>query len=83
MNEKELKAVALKYPEWADAPFISASAKGYVAEQMLKVAEENDVPVVQNENMADVLSLQNIGQYIPEETYAAVAAIFVFISKLS
>lgn len=83
MNEKELKAVALKYPEWADAPFISASAKGYAAEQLVKIAEENGVPVVKNENMADVLSLQNIGQYIPEETYAAIAAIFVFISELS
>jgi len=78
-----LKAVALRYPEWADAPFISANAKEYAAEQLLRIADENEIPVVQNAEMADVLSLQNVGQFIPEETYAAIAAVFAFIAKIN
>ncbi len=83
MKTDELKAVALRYPEWADAPFISAKAKGHAARQLLKIADENGIPVVQNAEMADVLSLQNAGQLIPEESYAAIAAVFAFIAKLN
>ena len=83
MKTDALKAVALRYPEWADAPFISANAKGYAAEQLLKIADENGIPVVQNAEMADVLSVQNVGQFIPEGTYAAIAAVFAFIAKIN
>ncbi len=83
MKTDDLKAVALRYPEWADAPFISANAKGYAAQQLLKLADENGIPVVQNAEMADILSLQNVGQFIPEETYVAIAAVFAFIAKIN
>ncbi|MBQ0051081.1 MAG: EscU/YscU/HrcU family type III secretion system export apparatus switch protein [Treponema sp.] len=82
MTQNELKAVALRYPDWADAPYISAKASGELVKRMLKIAEENDVPVVENAEMAEVLSIQNIGQYIPEETYSAIAMVFAFIAKL-
>ena len=82
MKDDMLKAVALHYPDWADAPYISAKAKGRAAEYMLKIAEENDVPVVENADMAEVLSIQETGSFIPEETYAAIAAIFAFVMKV-
>lgn len=78
---KMLKAVALKYPEGADAPFICAKSKGKVAEQLLKIAEEHSVPVVENELLTDVLTVQEIGAAIPEETWEVVAKIFAFIIK--
>ncbi|MBR1535816.1 MAG: EscU/YscU/HrcU family type III secretion system export apparatus switch protein [Treponema sp.] len=76
-------AVALRYPEWADAPYISAKAKGSVAERLVKIAEENDVPVVQNAQMANVLSIQSVGSLIPESTYEAIATIFAFVARLN
>lgn len=82
MTERVEKAVALRYPEWADAPYIAAKAKGVLAERLVKVASENGVPVVQNPEMADVLSIHRFGESIPEETYAAIAAIFAFVIKL-
>ncbi len=76
------KAVALKYPEGADAPFISAGGSGFVADEILRIAQENNVPVVQDSELTELLSIGNIGDYIPEETYMAVAKILVFISRL-
>lgn len=73
------KAVALKYPEGAGAPFIAASAKGFLAQKMLEVAAEKQIPVSENAALADFLSVQEIGQTIPEETWEAVAKIFAFI----
>lgn len=82
MDEKIFSAVALRYPEWAEAPYISAKAKGSVARRLVEIAEVNDIPVVENEEMANVLSLQNVGSFIPESTYEAIATIFAFILKL-
>ena len=80
--EEIFSALALRYPEWADAPYISAKAKGSVAQRLVEIADENDVPVVENAEMANVLSLQNVGSFIPESTYEAIATIFAFVIKL-
>ena len=82
MKDDIFTAVALRYPEWADAPYISAKAKGSVAQRLVEIADENGVPVVENAEMANVLSLQNVGALIPESTYSAIATIFAFIIKL-
>ncbi|WP_273464924.1 EscU/YscU/HrcU family type III secretion system export apparatus switch protein [Treponema berlinense] len=79
--EKKQKAVCLKYPENAAAPFIAAKGQGFAAEKMLEIARQNKIPVVENENLANVLSVENIGQLIPESLYEAVASIFAFISS--
>ena len=82
MSEAVLKAVALRYPDWADAPYISALAEGRTAQYLLEVAEAHDIPVVQNSDMVNVLSIQSVGDFIPEETYAVIAGIFAFIAKV-
>ena len=79
MKREVKKAVALKYPEGASAPFIAASAKGFLAQKMLEVAAEKKIPISENAALADFLSVQEIGTAIPEETWEAVAKIFAFI----
>lgn len=80
-NEKIKKAVALKYPEGAPAPFITASAKGKLAEELLKCAKMNDIIIVENSEMTDFLSVQDIGTYVPEEAWEVIAGIFSYIAK--
>jgi len=82
MEEEIFEAVALRYPEWADAPYISAKAKGSVAKRLVEIADENGIPIVENAEMANVLSLQNVGSFILESTYSAIATIFAFVVKL-
>ena len=79
--EKKQKAVCLKYPENAVAPFLAASGQGFAAEKMLEIARQNKIPVVENENLVNVLSVENVGQIIPESLYEAIANIFAFISS--
>ncbi len=80
-SAKICKAVALKYPEGAPAPFITASARGKLAEELLKCAKMNDIMIVENSDLADYLSVQDLGTSIPEETWEVVARIFSFIAK--
>lgn len=79
-NEK--KAVALKYPQGASAPLIAASAKGYLAEKMLEIAEREKIPLVKNGELTDFLTVQEIGSIVPPETWEAVAKIFAFVADL-
>ena len=83
MRDTEIfSAVALRYPEWADAPYISAKAKGSVAHRLVDIAKAHDVPIVEDESLANVLSIQSVGSLIPESTYSAIATIFAFVVNL-
>lgn len=76
---KNKKAVALKYPKGADAPFITAIGQGAVAEKILEIANENEVAIIQNEPLTNFLSVQQIGSFVPESTFEVLAKIFAFV----
>ncbi|MCQ2589150.1 MAG: EscU/YscU/HrcU family type III secretion system export apparatus switch protein [Treponema sp.] len=75
------KAVALKYPENAYAPFITAKGTGLNAERILEIARENDIPVKVEETSVEILSAQDIGQSVSEETWEVLAIIFAQIME--
>ena len=77
--EKIKKAVCLKYPENAEAPFIAAKGRGVAAERIEEIARQNHIPVVEDLNLANVLYMEDAGKHIPEELYEALAKIFAFI----
>lgn len=78
---KNFFAVSLKYPENADAPFISAKENGILAKKMVEIAQENSIPIVENDIAANVLSMRQIGECIPESTWETIAEIFAFIKN--
>ena len=74
-----LEAVALKYPEDADLPFITAKGKGELAKKIIETAQENNIHIEENEALVNLLSAEEINTAIPEEAYSALAVIFAFI----
>ncbi len=76
-------AVALKYDEGFTAPQVTAKGQGVVARKIKEIAEENDVVVVENRELARSLYFSvEIGDVIPEELYQAVAEILAFVYRL-
>lgn len=77
-------AVALGYEKGIDAaPYILGMGKDLVAEQMIKVAKEYNIPIVRNIKLAHELwDNAEIYEYIPEETYEPVAKVLRFIAAL-
>jgi len=75
------KAVALKYNKDLPAPFISAKGKGLVADRLLKIAEEHNIPVIKDNLLSDTLYILEPGDYIPDEIFDIVAEILVFIKE--
>lgn len=79
--QKIKKAVSLKYPEGAPAPFITSSGKGVLAEKILEAARENDIKIVENKELTDFLSVQEIGTCVPESIWPVLAKIFAFVMQ--
>lgn len=80
MNEKPRRAASLRYNQDQDfAPVVSAAGKGYIAEEIIKVAKNNNIPIVEDTSLAEILAELNINEYIPEELYQLVAEVFAFI----
>lgn len=76
------KAVALKYDENKDAaPVIVASGLGYMAERIVETANQNGVPVYEDNSLATVLSQLDLGTPIPEELYQAIVDIYAYFLK--
>ena len=85
MNDKQIKrAAALKYDQAKNmAPRVVAKGKGHIAEQIVRVARDNDVPLLEDRNLANVLEAMDLETEIPAELYRAVAEVLVFIYRLN
>ncbi|MBS0585142.1 MAG: type III secretion system export apparatus subunit SctU [Verrucomicrobia bacterium] len=77
-------AVAIEYKvEEEPAPKIATMGLDLVAEEIIKVALGNNIPIMRNVELAHTLYYKSkIGDYIPEETYEAVAEILKWIARL-
>lgn len=86
MSEEDTKtrqlAVALQYEKGTDhAPRVVARGRGLVAEQIVAIAEENDILIEANPVLAEALSHVEIDDSIPIELYEAVAAVIGFVLR--
>ncbi|MFD2171390.1 EscU/YscU/HrcU family type III secretion system export apparatus switch protein [Tumebacillus lipolyticus] len=84
MNETPTKkAVAIHYDQNKDvAPRIVASGRGAIAEQILAVASEHDVPMHEDRALVETLLAFEIGKEIPPDLYLVVAEVLAFVQRL-
>lgn len=76
------KAAALKYDTSYDVPVVTAQGVGRIADKILEKADENEVPIVYNKELADLLTNVDVGESIPEELYSAVAEILAYVMEV-
>ena len=73
-------AAALFYdPLGTEAPEIVATGRGIVAEEIVRVARANNVPLREDPGLVEALSRLEIGRVIPRELYAVVAEVLAFV----
>jgi type III secretion protein U len=77
-------AVAVEYfPETEPAPKIVTMGKGTVADLIIKIAQENGIPIMRNVTLAqNLFEKGKISEYIPEDTYQAVAEILRWLEGI-
>ncbi len=77
---RKLKAVALEYQADKDeAPRITATGKGTIAEQILSIAFANGVRVREDAPLVEILGTLEIDSIIPLEAFTAVAEILNYV----
>ncbi len=73
------KAVALSYDDQgAPAPIVVASGMGYLAEKIVEVARENNIPIYEDNSLATMLTQLELGAQVPSELYQAIVDIYVY-----
>jgi len=76
-------AVAVRYERDAmAAPRVTAKGGGALAKEMLKIARKHDVPVVRDVPLAHALFAVEMGRYVPQDLYEAVAEVLLFAGQL-
>lgn len=78
-------AVALKYEQGeTPAPICLAKGVDAVAQRIREVAEEHDIPIVENPPLARALfATADVDEPIPREHYEAVAKVIGFVMRLA
>lgn len=73
-------AVALLYREGFQAPKVVAKGMNLIAQNIIRIAREHQIPVVQNPPLARALYHQvKLDQVIPETLYRAVAKVLAYV----
>ena len=84
MIEKRKKAAALRYmPDKDKAPRVVAKGTGAIAERILAIAKEHNIPLRDDPQLVEVLSALDLYQEIPTDLYKAVAEVLAFVYKMT
>lgn len=76
-------AVALLYQAGMVAPQVTAKGQDLVAQRIKEIARENHITIVENKPLARALyAAVDIGGYVPQELYQAVAEILAYVYRL-
>lgn len=82
-SKKRQSAAAIKYDSQINsAPVLKAKGKGSIAEKIIQVAKENNIPIREDPELVELLIQLDIEQEIPPELYKIVAEILAFVYSL-
>lgn len=83
-QQNSRQAVALRYaPKKDAAPKLAAKGRGYLADKILELARQHNIPIRRDKNLLQILSRLDLEAEIPPEVYRAVAEILAFIYRLA
>ncbi|GAA6130598.1 EscU/YscU/HrcU family type III secretion system export apparatus switch protein [Halopseudomonas sabulinigri] len=74
---KNREAIALVY-DGEQAPTLTAKGEGELAEQIIQLALDYEVPIYENADLARMLTQLELGDQIPEALYRTIAEIIAF-----
>lgn len=81
---KPKKAAAIRYhPGMDQSPTMVGAGSGKIAEHILELAKEYNIPIHEDADLVEILSHLNPGDEIPPATYVVVAEILAFIYKVN
>ncbi len=81
---KNSEAVALRYKSKEDnAPKVIAKGRGSVADKILEIARQNNIPVKEDPELLQILSTLDLNSEIPPHVYQVVAELLAFVYSMN
>ncbi len=82
-GKERLRAAALRFtPEKDGAPRLIAKGEGRIAEKIIALAKEHDIPITEDPDLVSILSKMDLGEEIDPALYEVVAELLVFVYRL-
>ncbi len=76
-HDSNAYAIALSYDK-INAPSVSATGHKDVAEEIIRLAKEHNIPIHEDPDLAILLSQLDLHEHIPESLYHVIAEILAF-----
>ena len=77
-------AVSLRYDSRVSkAPLVTAKGKGFIADKIIALAKENNIPIKEDPDLVHLLSQVDLNREIPASLYQVVAELLSFVYKLN
>ena len=78
------KAVSLQYKKGKNAaPKVTAKGQGWIADRIIKMAQENNIPIREDKDLLHLLSEIDVGQEVPESLYKVVAELLAWVYQIN
>lgn len=75
-------AIALEY-DGKQAPVVTARGHHEIADEILQLAEQENIPVHEDAELSLLLEQLDLGDHIPEALYLVIAEVLSFAYRLS
>lgn len=75
-------AIALEY-DGKQAPVVTARGHHEIADEILQIAEQENIPVHEDEELSLLLEQLDLGEHIPDALYLVIAEVLSFAYRLS
>ena len=83
-NPLSHKAISLQYKKGKNAaPKVTAKGQGWTADRIIKMAQENNIPIREDKDLLHLLSEIDVGKEVPESLYKVVAELLAWVYQLN
>lgn len=76
-NAKPMRAIALEY-DGENAPTVTATGEGELAEEIIRIAREHNIPLRQDADLTALLKGLQLGEEIPPVLYRVIAEVIAY-----
>lgn len=81
-STKTTRSAALSY-SGEGAPVLVAKGDNDIARRIVDIAREHDVPIMQDDQLTELLCQIPLGDEIPPQLYVAVAEVLAYVYRLN
>jgi len=81
---KKKSAISLQYKKGINrAPRITAKGQGWIADNIIKLAKDKNIPIREDRDLVNLLSEVDVGKEVPESLYKVVAELLAWVYQLN